>query len=165
MSKVKAVEGIPKSKIIHRNRRIETKKKKNQRIHSCENGEYPYGTYYVKDENISRTYELKDIPEREAKKGHYEINKIPIYNEHNEIVKYKTSIKYIIDEIILVPEHSKKCVTSVKYIPLKVPILKRCSLNKKKYRKIAARRFRRNPIDVSNGSNYKKCYDIKWLIF
>lgn len=167
MSKVHSIDGIPKQKLIRRNRRIETKKKKNQRMRDCRNGTYNYGSYWIQEETYCRKYEPVLVPERQVEKGHYEYKSVPVKDMKGEILYYISLPEYIVDKVITIPEHMGKQFVNSYWVSLKSPMLRRSDFSKKKYRKIAARRFRRlDPLaDVSNGSNYKRYYDLAWEIY
>lgn len=167
MSKVHGIDGIPKEKLIHRNRRIETKKKKNQRMRDCRNGTYNYGSYWVQDETYVREYKQVTIPERKIEKGHYEWKSVPVRDYEGNIERYVSIPSFVIDKIIVIPEHEGKQFKNSYWVPLKSPMLRRSDLRRKKYRKVAARRFRRiDPLaDIGNGATYKRYYDIAWEIY
>ena len=50
MSKVKPVVGVPKSKLLRRNRRTETRNKKAERSNTAKND--PKGSYYLQTEKL-----------------------------------------------------------------------------------------------------------------
>lgn len=164
MSKVKINSSNPnvrKSKLRRNLRRIETAKKKKDRIKKYHQNVYPFMTgYYVRDKRYQRSYETVTIPEKIIEDFVIEDWKyVHGYNDEGRLISvYKRVFKTI-------PEHDvRKCVSYDEIDIPERPI--RINTNLKAYRKIAARKLRRKPIDeIYNRGNYKKACEVKWLLW
>ena len=158
MSKVHTTDHTPKSKLFRRNRRIESKKKEKQRR---EISKYSYG-YWLGDTECIGVYKTRTVPESKKAIGHYEHIHIPQIIDGE--IQYVPRYKFVVDQEIIVPAHTEKYRVSHYYKDRKKPIVKKSRLNKKYWRKLAARQFRYKNKDFGNGSNYKKDFDIAWMI-
>lgn len=164
MSKVKNYfEGIiPKHKMRRRLRRVETASKKRDRMNKANNNEYGWFTgYWINDKKKVGTREKTFVPEYSYPRMVTNYYRVPVVNELTGETTYQIRSHSSIEDIV-VPAHWENKRTSVSYESLKNPILKRSRCHIKPFRKEAARKFRRNQNDFSNGSHYKKDYDIAW---
>ena len=149
MSKVKDYYDS-KLKARHRLRRYETKHKKLSRAKN-------HNGYYVKNEKIHYHYEEYNCPERT-----FQYNKIDwdFYHETGEI-------SYI-SETKVIPAHIGQRQIRDRVEP--IFMVKRIERNAKPWRKIAARKFRRqNKFNEDTayykGSTYKRDFDVAWAIW
>lgn len=169
MSKVKNIDGydVNKTKLKHNLRRVETKRKKRERIKKAEAGVYPWMKgYSVHDEELIREYEKEIVPETTRPVYHIEwIDVVRYYDGEPERVKYPKYIK-VGEEVV--PGHVRRKFKGIKKVPVsKRPI--RLYAGKIKYWKnLANRKIRRANYDEETTfkkGNYKKFYDLKWLLW
>lgn len=176
MSKVKCVEGIPKSKLIRRNRRTETRNKKAERKHKSEY----YYCYYMQNARYTNVYNTSIIPEKAVVYLDCELARVPVYNNITKSLTIKEQLIPVYKTKII-PEHEIR-YRSGREITNIDPILRKVDMKstKKTYRKIASKQLRRklnyidlnkidiediDAININNGSTYKKDYDIAWNIY
>lgn len=169
MSKVICPIDIPKSKLLRRNRRAETRNKKAQRDHMAKY----YGGYWLQTESTNRIHERVDVPEETKTLTHFEYKGFePVTDSNGHVVGVKPIITYT-EETITIPAHKERVCVGYKTTVFDKPIVKRADENKailKPYRKQAARQLRRrlknNPELVKSiGSNYKKDFDVFWYAY
>lgn len=150
--------GIPKHKLIRRQRRAETHNKHAQRVNAVKNN--ATYVYWIDDEDRVCEYTTTHVPESVEEKFHYSWI-VPLGCETSKLVK-------ISDGVVLVPAHDRKIRTNVSYVA-KTPILKRSHYGMKSYRKVAARAFRRttakNITRTIGKSEYKRYYDLEYMVF
>ena len=160
MSKVKTYYGN-KSKAIRRNRRVETKLKKKQRMNTA----YSYfGGYYTVDTKTVKHYEIVDVPEKTESRVTWNPVTIPWPNEDGS-VSYRTTYRQEVIEKTI-PAHKERRYVSSEDVDIK-PRLYRFddSSYVKWFKKQASRRFRRLTNELYNGSSYKKVYDLAWMAY
>lgn len=169
MSKVICPIDIPKSKLLRRNRRAETRNKKAQRGHMAKY----YGGYWLQTESTDRIHERVDVPEETKTLTHFEYKGFePVTDSNGQVVGVKPIITYT-EETITIPAHKRRVCIGYKTRVFNKPIVKRADENKtilKPYKKQAARQLRRrlnnNPELVKSiGSNYKKDFDVFWSAY
>lgn len=162
MSKIKtdvAIQealGIPKSKLIRRNRRAETRCKKAQRINAANN----HATMYWLDEGeYKHTYRSEWVPETVKENCKY-----VWYTSPTGHVYYKR----IVTDTTTIPAHNRRIRTSSEWVEREKPIIRRSWYNKKSHRVIAAKTFRRaaKRLDYTIGrGEYKRYYDLAYMVF
>ena len=142
-----------------RRRRInEEARIKKSRFTKAKNGTYGYGAgWRVKSERLVGTYKNVHIPKHteevtvitKTRKFCYSEDKKPCFVEVPVFTK----------ETRIVPARTvRKCV-KLEQVKTK-PYLKRFSISKKYYKKLAARKARK--ADFPNGAGYKKVYEVEW---
>ena len=162
MSKVKTDFGIRKNKLKRSLRRMESKRKKQERIFMAKEKRYRFMVgYYVRNEKSIGEYQMVTIPERQEWKGHFEtrIEKMVTPDGELSIVKYPVFVK---DELVTIPEKRVKRRIHVSFEPIPDrPV--RINTGMKKYRKMAQRKLRRNhKLTDYQGSDYKKVAEVYW---
>ena len=160
MSKVKNYYGN-KSKAIRRNRRVETKLKKKQRM----NNAYSYfGGYYTVDTKTVKHYEIVDVPERTFSRVKWTPITIPWVDENGSMSTRTSHKMEFVTETI--PAHKERRCVSSEEVEIE-PRLYRCDDSSyiKWFKKQASRRFRRLTNELYNGSSYKKVYDLAWFAY
>jgi hypothetical protein len=160
MSKVKGeIFDLNKTKLRGNLRRIETAKKKKQRLKNVKNNVYPYGKgYYIRNEKEVDTYTTVTIPEHEEDIYHFERRTETIWTDEGSY-DITVPVKIVTGKKI-VPERTVRRRIHTEWIP----IPERCihyRLKIKDYRKFANRRIR-NSKEVFRNGDYKKAYDIEW---
>lgn len=162
MSKVKTDFGIRKNKLKRSLRRMESKRKKQERIFMAKEKRYRFMVgYYVRKEKPIGHYEWVTIPERTEWKGHFEkrIKKIENMDGTFDYVEFPVYVK---DKLVTIPAKMvwTKVNTHYENIP-EMPI--RINTGMKKYRKMAQRKLRRNhKLTDYQGSDYKKVAEVYW---
>ena len=161
MSKVKPEFGFRKDKLKRNLRRLETLKKKKDRINFSKQGRYRFMIgYYVRKEKPIGHYEWVTIPERTEWKGHFEkrIKKIENTDGTFDYVEFPVYVK---DKLVTIPAKTvrKKVNTHYENIP-EMPI--RINTGLKKYRKAAQRKVRRNSDIAYKGNEYRKAAEVYW---
>lgn len=165
MSKVKIRNEHLARKAVRENRRYETTRKKEERLKKAQNNEYPFLIgYYVIDTRVSYQKKKVVVPEHTETRWVLVEKEIPIHDKSGNTITKK--VPDLVKKTVVVPQH----VTSYRsgYTEEKIePRAKRINAHKKRYRKEAARKFRRasKHKEFVNGSNYKRDYDIEWEIW
>ena len=162
MSKVKTDLGIRKNKLKRSLRRMESKRKKMERISFAKDRRYRFMVgYYVRDEKAISEYRMVTIPERQEWRGHFETRIEEMINSDGNlsIVKYPIFVK---DKLVTIPEKTVRKRVHVSFEPIpERPI--RINTGMKKYRKMAQRKLRRNhKLTIFQGSDYKKVAEVYW---
>lgn len=163
MSKVIAVDGIPKQKLFRRNRRIETSNKKKQRK---ARSKYAGGYYYHDGEHLVNTYKLVEVPETTKDIYKNKFVDYPVFDENCSVVGRRLEIEKVFVKTEVIPAHKEKRVVGINWAKTKWAGVRKINTHsiKKTWRKIAAKKFRKSSVDVSNGSAYKKNFDLWWAI-
>ena len=167
MSKIRGFSGHEKEKLRHKLRRKESYKKNRDRTEASNQNVYSYGRgYWIKNER------------REGKKI---CEVIPAHKESiQKITGYVEKVNYWRDkegythrgftynspiysyETINIPEKMVVKRRWSEYVQIK-PYLKRSHTKKKWYKRMAAKAARKT--ELSNGSNYKRAYDLTWALW
>lgn len=170
MSKVKPVVGVPKSKLLRRNRRTETRNKKAERSNTAKND--PKSSYYLQTEKLVGERKRVIVPETKKEIYHFEPVDVIVRDPITNKITYRyTKQNKILDGYKTIPEHTAYHRVGHRYEELKSPITRRSDFKslKKYYRKLAARQLRRklkfDEFDVGGYSKYKRDYDIAWEIY
>lgn len=165
MSKVKGnIYDLNKTKLRGNLRRVETKRKKAERINKYKKNIYRFCRgYYVVDTKDVNEYTTRIVPEKTVEKYHYEkVN--DLVRDYDTGLLYRTFYyKKVIDGTKTITAHTEKVI--VGYNTVEVPERPvRINTGIKSIRKIANRKFRRcAPKDeLFNGGSYKKYYDVNW---
>ena len=162
MSKVKTDFGIRKNKLKRSLRRMESKKKTQERLQLAKEKCYRFMVgYYVRNEKAIGEYRMITIPERTEWKGHFEkrIKKIENMDGTFDYVEFPVYVK---DKLVTVPAKTVRAKVNTHYEPIPdMPI--RINTGMKKYRKQAQRKLRRNhKLTAFQGSDYKKVAEVYW---
>ena len=163
MSKVKGeIFDLNKTKLRGNLRRVETKKKKNERLRRARANEYgSMRGWCVRDCKYVGEYVLVTIPEHYQETYHFERKEFTIYDENGVPYTYSVPIK-VVDGQKFVPAKTRKKKVHSEYVDIE-PRPIRINTNLKKYRKMAERKMRNTPIDeLYNGGLYKKVFDVAW---
>ena len=164
MSKVKGnIFDLNKTKLRGNLRRIETKKKKAERLKKSKSYIYKFQRgYYAKDWKYVGEYKLVEVPETYVDTYHIEKVLKKEYDNHGTPYYYLVPVR-IVDGKKRIPAHTEKVRVNSTYIDIPArPV--RINTGIKKYRKLANRKFRRctSKDEIYNGGLYKKFYDIDW---
>ena len=171
MSKVQYDGTIPKSKLLRRNRRIETRKKEKERkTYATQH----YSHYYLVTEDCVTTYEKKTLPAQTKEIGHYEkvytysrdeVGNL-LFDKDGKALKVFSGFKFIVDEVKVIPEHEYRAIVDRYWVPREKPLLKRWYATQKKFHKKQAakalRRIKNDEAFAHTGNHYKRFYDIAW---
>lgn len=155
MSKIKLPEELNylKRKAFRRNRRKETSLKNKSHMKK-----HMYNYYTVDSKNVNKT-EIRVIPEHiyTPTVTHFGTKVNPITGK-SEVVMYRTE-----GEPVLVSERKYKAVIDCKEIACK-PYVVRADLGRHYtwHKHISNKSVRRYTGIISNGSMYKKIYDLAW---
>ena len=163
MSKVKGkIYNINKTKLRHNLRRVETKRKKRERLNNYKNNVYRFMRgYYTKDHEWVGEYETVEVPEQIIDTYHFEWRNELHFDKDGKCYPIKVPVK-IIDGKKTIPAHTKRVHKRTKEIEVPTrPV--RINTNIKKIRKMAERKIRNyNKDELFQGGSYKKIYDVDW---
>ena len=163
MSKVKGnIFDLNKTKLRGNLRRIETKKKKHERIKKSQNYIYRFQRgYYAKDWKYISEYELIEVPETYVDTYHIEKITKKDYDSHGKPYYYDVPVR-VVDGQKRIPAHTKKVKTNMTTIDVPVrPV--RINTGIKKIRKMANRKVRNtSKTELFNGGSYRKIFDVDW---
>lgn len=168
MSKVKGFIDVydRKEKLRHSLRRKESALKKASRMRSANGGAYSYGCgYYVMSERKQAKYKTEVVPAHTEEKRKVFFERVPVYDTEGKVLFFTTRPRYE-TETVRVPERKvRKCI-HYSWEPI-TPYLRRINIPKKSYKKMAARKVRRESkrIELSDGASYKRMWDIAWEIW
>jgi len=166
MSKVKAIPGVKKSKLIASLRRKETALKKKDRFKKAANGEYAYARgYWVKDRKYVGHIAIDHIPEQVEEKKEYRYITIKYIDDNGEISE-KTYRMPFVTERKVIPAHDRKRHYGGEYVEIPKRLRRANSTNIQKYgKKLTARKVRHKPVEeVYDYSSYKRLIDLAWMI-
>jgi hypothetical protein len=166
MSKVKAIPGIKKQKLIAKMRRRETAMKKKDRLNKVIGDVYSYGKgYFIHEGKYINHYKNTYMPEHTKIEKSY--TKVYTYklDEDGNIVK---GVKYrpvAIEKVI--PACTIRNLIDKEYVSLpKRPIRINTSNVQKYCKKLTSRKLRRRPIDeLYNNGSYKRLVDLEWELW
>lgn len=162
MSKVFAHEFVPKSKLFRRNRRIETRKKKAEKIKMVDYND----NYYLDDTQFMVRYKMVEVPEQKVPCSHYEPVYWPVIDDKNNQVysangvplMYKAN-RLVEDGFKIIPAHEERRTAELIWKP-KNPILKYCGWRGKTICKKLANKKVRHLAEAFKGNTYRKLYEI-----
>lgn len=139
MSKVICPIDIPKSKLLRRNRRAETRNKKAQRDHMAKY----YGGYWLQTESTNRIHKRVDVPEETKTLTHFEYKGFePVTDSNGHVVGVKPIVKRADKNKAILKPYRKQAA-----------------------RQLRRRLNNNHELVKSIGSNYKKDFNVFWYAY